>query len=92
MLEATNRGDVVDCEIAIARKADVKEWEVFRTAILKECLDIILLLLDKGAEINNNGNSDGATPLTYAAAKNKKRVCEYLLYRGALVDGTNKRG
>lgn len=77
---------------ALAVAVVVFEWhpdpqrELHRTCVAGQ-LTRVRLALARGANINGTG---GTTPLSMAAMFNHKDVIEYLLSRGARLDGTGK--
>jgi len=55
-------------------------------------VDMVSLLLDRGANVNANGGYDGTTALHQAAARDDLAVAELLIERGADVNAPNARG
>ena len=65
--------------------------ECLLKAVRDEDLDIIRLLVEKGADVNYRG-SLGHSALHYAAEKSDPRFAQYLLERGADVDARTLGG
>jgi ankyrin repeat protein len=54
--------------------------------------DIVTLLLDKGAKINEKDDESGSTALHYAARFGNKNAAEVLIARGADINAKDKQG
>lgn len=61
-------------------------------AALNNKLDIIGLLIAKGANVNHTTEVDGVTPLMYASKSGSLEAVKTLLAQGARIDATDKIG
>jgi ankyrin repeat protein len=60
-------------------------------ACLRSHIDIVLLLLDRGADIEA-ADSEGHTPLQKASQYGQTKLCQTLVARGCAVDQTDRHG
>lgn len=82
--------------LAHGAKVDEPKSPKGRTALMVACayyagLDIISLLVDKGAKVNAKA-ADGITPLMLAAGNAKLNVVQYLLGKGASAKAKDAKG
>jgi ankyrin repeat protein len=69
---------------------DVNGYTPLHNAIIKGNIEIVKLLLDKGAHINARDNHFNETPLFIAAKTGKQKIVELLLEKGADVTISDK--
>jgi ankyrin repeat protein len=84
-------------ELLLARGADVNlkdkfGWTPLHFAAESADVNIIELLLDKGAEVNAKDDEAGFTALHHAVRLGKRNVAELLITRGADVNVKDKQG
>lgn len=88
ILNALGNNDLESVKMLIDYGAKQNDTALLPYAIFRNCsLNIINLLVDKGADINE-GDSYGYTPLIIAATKGYFEVVEYLLAKGANINQT----
>jgi len=102
---AAKRGDIKKVEELLSKGANVNEVMIPGLSPLHEAvfnnapLDIVRLLLDKGADVNMQSCGDGwasdcncMCPLQIAACKGNVNMVKLLLDRGADIDAIDKTG
>jgi len=68
-----------------------KAWSPFLEAVYSGCLEMVMLLIDNGADVNW-ANDEGRTPLMEAAANGHLEIMELLVAKGAMVDAVDRAG
>ncbi|MBK8397606.1 MAG: ankyrin repeat domain-containing protein [Leptospiraceae bacterium] len=94
---AIQAGDLEDTKKAIADKADLeaelqKNITPLELAIKKNKLDIVKLLIEKGANVNPTKAESGYTPLHVAAINNRLEIAKYIIEKGSNINAQTKFG
>ena len=97
MILAVEKGDKELVKILLEAGADVEAVGTFdRTPLARACdgnaVEIMQILLDKGADINKKRAVDGGTVLMSAAANGRTEAVKLLLKKGADVNIKDGRG
>jgi hypothetical protein len=92
VLSAVAKGDITQVESLLSKGADANladrmRWTPLHIAARNNRLDIVELLVNKGANLNLNAtNNRGQTPLHIAVTNSQKEIVELLITKGADVN------
>lgn len=98
ILEAVRDGDITTLKKLLKPKTNLdfvnsKEMTPLMMASADNNLEIVKMLVEAGANINQKNKENGKTALMYAAALGYLEVCEYLLsQKNILINAKDKEG
>src|SRR3990167_11322061 len=96
LMKAVIHKDLDRAKAAIAAGASVNAQIITTTILIiasnQSSIDIVRLLLDKGANVNATTEDTGNTALIYAASNGHRDIVRLLLKMGANIDHANKAG
>lgn len=98
ILEAVRDGDVLTLKKLLKTKpkldiVNTKEMTPLMIASADNNLEVVKLLVEAGANVNQKNKENGKTALMYAASLGYVEVCEYLLsQKNILINAKDKEG